>query len=182
MIPYDNDNFERASLYKLFSTLFMREPNEELLISMKAMFAMKFDETEREIGQDFRTLFHDPKGHLQPYESLYNYAPGDRPRLWGKTAGEVQEIYQSAGIMIDEEINLIPDHLSAELLFMSYLIENGLAEEQELFLVNHLLAWIPEYCDELQRHARTTFYREVAGLLKEFMSSDSEEFHHGEGE
>ena len=182
MEMYSDDSNERASFYKLFSTLFMKEPDEELLVSMKTMFGMKFDETEREIREDFGHLFLEQAGHLQPYESLYNYALGDRPRLWGRATGEVQGLYHSAGIMIDEEINLLPDHLSAELLFMSYLIENGLTEEQERFLSEHLLAWIPEYCDEIQKHARTTFYREAAELLKEFVSSDSQEFDNSGGE
>ncbi|HXX57186.1 MAG TPA: molecular chaperone TorD family protein [Thermodesulfovibrionales bacterium] len=179
----DGDDIdERASLYRLFSSLFVKEPDEELLVSMKSMFKMAFDDTEREIREDFGYLFLGHAGHLQPYESLYNYALGDRPRLWGTATGEVQGLYHSAGVMIDEEIDLIPDHVSAEFLFMSYLIENGLREEQRRFLDDHLFAWIPAYCDEMQKHARTTFYREVAGLLKEFVSSDSQELDDSGGE
>jgi TorA maturation chaperone TorD len=172
----DEDNYERASLYKLFSSLFMQEPTEEVLETLKEIFQMKFDETTDEIGKDFRHLFQKPAGHLAPYESLYSYPLGDRPRLWGKVTEKVQECYRSAGLMIDEEIHVIPDHVSAELLFMSYLIDQGLTDRQKSFIEDHLLTWMPAYCDELQEHARTTFYKEVAEMLKEFLSSDYEEF------
>jgi TorA maturation chaperone TorD len=76
--------------------------------------------------------------------------------------------------MIDEEISIIPDHISAELLFMSYLIENGLTEHRIKFLREHLFRWVPEYCDEIQRHANSAFYKEVANILKEFILSDYE--------
>ena len=176
MTLIDDDNYERSALYKLFSSLFMQEPPEETLVTMRGMFQMKFEETASEIGKDFRHLFQEPAGHLQPYESLYSYPLGDKPRLWGKVTKEIQERYRSAGLMIDDAIHLIPDHISAELLFMSYLIEQGLTDRQTSFLEDHLLAWIPEYCTELQKHAYTTFYKEVAELLKEFVSSDYEEF------
>lgn len=170
---FGNEEAERAALYKLFASVLMREPDEETSMSVKAMLGSEFTETQKEIAEDFRGLFRD---HLRPYESLYNYPLGDRPRLRGRAAEKVQEIYRSAGLVIDEEIDLIPDHLSVELLFMSYLIERGLLDEQKSFLEEHLLQWVPAFCDEIKKHARTTFYREVADMLKELLSSDHDEF------
>jgi len=109
---------------------------------------------------------------ISEYESLHNYPLGDRPRLWGKAAEEVQAFYISAGIVMDEEINLIPDHISAEMPFMSYLIKNGISELQKKFLEDHLVKWIPEYCNELQKYAGTVFYKEIANILKEFILSE----------
>lgn len=172
---YDYDDAERATLYRLFSSLFLGEPEEETILDMKEMFRMTFEETSREIGADFRHLFHEHGGHLRPFESLYNYPLGEKPALWSRVTGEVQDFYRSAGIMVDEEIDLAPDHLSIELLFMSYLVERGLTEEQKRFLNEHLLVWVPLFCDELRQHAVTGFYREVADLLREFLSSDYEE-------
>lgn len=175
MTPYDNvENIERAELYRLFSGLFMEEPTDEMLIQLKEMFQMKFNETSHEIKMDFARIFLGPGKHFPPYESLYNYPMGDKPRLWGKATEKVQAFYTSVGLMVDEEINLITDHISAELLFMSYLVENGLMEHQMRFLEEHLLKWIPEYCDEVRKHANTTFYKDVANLLKEFILSEHE--------
>lgn len=173
---YNEEELERARLYKLFSSIFMKEPPDEILIQIKDIFGIKINDTPYGIRLDFTHLFSEPAGHLPPYESLYNYPLWDMSRLWGKATEEVQKFYQSAGLVIDEEIDLVPDHLSVELLFMSYLIEHGFIEKQKGFLERHLLAWVPEYCDEIRKHARTTFYKEVAALLKEFILIDCEEF------
>lgn len=176
MAFYSGEDVERAKLYKLFSSLFVQEPSDEMLVEIKNIFGMRFNDTLYEIKIDFAHLFSETSGRLLPYESLYNYPLGDKPRLWGKATEEVQKFFRSAGLTIDEEIDIIPDHLSAELLFMSYLVESGLIERQKRFLGEHLLVWIPEYCFEIQRHAQTTFYKEVATLLKELIVSDGEEF------
>lgn len=172
---YDEDDAERAETYELFAGLFLKEPTTEVLLQMKEMFRMTFDETFTEIGIDFRHLFSGSEKHPPPCESLYNYPVGDKPRLWGRMTEEVRELYRSAGLMIDEEIDLIPDHVSAELLFMGYLIDNGLEEVQAEFLDEHLLKWIPPFCEEVKNRAETTFYKEVADLLKEFILSDYEQ-------
>ena len=91
-------------------------------------------------------------------------------------AEEVQALYESAGLVIDEEVEFVPDHLFAELLFMSYLIENHLMEQQKFFLEDHLLTWVLDYCDEIKRIARTSFYKRVAELLNDFILDECEEF------
>ncbi len=170
----DEESIERVELYKLFASVFIGQPSDELIFQLKDMFQMKFADSPHEIRMDFARIFLGPNGRLMPYESLYNYPLGDRPRLWGRAAEEVQSFYISAGIVMDEEISLIPDHISAEMLFMSYLVENGISELQKKFLEEHLVKWIPEYCNELQKYAGTTFYKEVANILKEFILSEHE--------
>jgi len=174
----DDREAERTELYRLFASLFMQEPAMETILTMKEMFRMECDDTPDEVAEDFRHLFLAPQGELPSYESLYNYPLKERPGLWGRVTEEVQNSYRAAGLVIDAEIGLAPDHLSAELLFMSYLIEHGLSGHQKDFLETHILTWVPEYCDEIRKRAHTTFYREVADLLKEFVTSDYEEFGH----
>ncbi|MFN3479651.1 MAG: molecular chaperone [Thermodesulfovibrionales bacterium] len=169
----DEEEIERAELYKLFATLFSREPSDEIIYQFRDMFQMRFTEPPQVIRMEFLSLFSDHQ--LSPHESLYNYPPHELPRLWGKATEEVEAFYNSVGLTIDEEISLIPDHISAELFFMSYLVENKLLKEQKLFMEKHLLQWVPAYCEELEKHASTTFFREVAILLKEFIITDYEE-------
>jgi TorA maturation chaperone TorD len=59
---------------------------------------------------------------------------------------------------------------------MSYLVEHGFIELQKSFLEGHLFTWVSEYCNEVQKHAQTTFYKDVAVLLKEFIFTECEEF------
>lgn len=172
----DDDARERSDFYKLFAPLFLREPDEQTLTRIKDIFEIKYGDSSNEIRMDFFYLFSDTGGRLPPYESLYNYPMSDKPRLWGRATEEVQALYESAGLVIDEEVEFIPDHLFAELLFMSYLIENHLMEQQKFFLEDHLLAWVLDYCDEIKRIARTSFYKRVAELLNDFILDECEEF------
>ena len=171
---YENQEAERAEIYRLFSALFMKGPTPEIIEEVKEMFRIESDESLDEIERDFAAVFLRPDLHPSPYESLYIFAPGEKPGLGGKTAREVQSFYEGAGLTLDEEMNLMPDHLSVELLFMSYLIENSRVEGQIDFMEGHLFQWVPGYCDEVQRHASTVFYKQAANLLKEFIISEHE--------
>ncbi len=171
---YENQEAERAEIYKLFSALFMKGPAPQIVEEVKEMFRIESDESLDEIGRDFASVFLRPDLHMSPYESLYNPSPGEMPGLGGKTASEVRSFYEAAGLTLDEEMNLMPDHLSVELLFMSYLIENNRFEEQKGFMESHLFQWVPGYCDELQKRASTVFYKQAADLLKEFILSEYE--------
>ncbi|MCL5022675.1 MAG: molecular chaperone TorD family protein [Nitrospirae bacterium] len=170
----DSENIERAAIYRLFSSLFMNEPDDETLVRIREIFGMEFEDAPEEIRADYAATFLKPDHPPSPYESLYHYSFGDTPRLWGKATAEVQTFYRSAGLMVGEEPDIVPDHLGLELLFMSYLIERGLFRQQREFLDLHLMRWVPEYCDEVRRHAATTFYRELAEIMKEFIASDYE--------
>ncbi len=170
----DDNNTGRAELYRLFSLLFMKEPDDELLSQAKEMLEMTLGDSPEEIRADFTALFLRPDLHVAPYESLYNFPPGDKPRLPGKASRDVQVFYESTGLTMEEGMDLVPDHLSVELLFMSYLAENGYLDKQHSFLEEHLLRWVPGYCDEVGKHAGTTFYKEIANLLKEFILSEYE--------
>lgn len=174
---YDSaEDIERAELYRLFASIFMNEPSDELIFHVKEVFDLKFSETPQQIRMDFVDLFLRHDLHLAPYESLYNYPIGAKPKLWGKAAEDVQAFYSAAGLILDEEINFMPDHISSEMLFMSYLIEKGVLEAQKKFFERHLVKWIPEYCDMIENHAGTFFYKVVANILKEFLLSEVEKF------
>jgi len=174
-VEFDDNQLERARLYELFSSLFIRQPTEEVLLQLKETFEMQFDDTVGEVAIDFETLFLNPTSHLSPHESFYNYSLEDNPKLWGKATEEVLAFYQSVGLAIEDETVIIPDHLAMELLFMSYLVGNGLIDQQKTFMNDHLFRWIPDFCDEVERHARTIFYREIAVILKELVTSDHNE-------
>ncbi len=167
----EQDAAERGAFYKLFAVPFLKEPTSDIVIQFGDMFDIAFEDTPNDVHGDYTHLFTGPQSHLPPYESFYNYPMGDVPRLWGKASEEVQTFYRAAGLIIDDETYMVPDHLSAELLFMSYLAENEHEKEEEKFLEEHVLKWVPAYCDEIRKAAATTFYKEVANLLKEFILS-----------
>ena len=169
MAVYDYSNLERAEAYRILADFFLNAPDENMLRSLKDDFELESDETADEIQRDFDLLFTYPEGKLPPIESFFLTLENTA------TAEEVSAYYASAGLVIEEEFELIPDHLYLELLFMSYLIETNRYDLQKKFLEEHLMNWVPYYCDELIRQAKTSFYREIAEITRDFLVADSEE-------
>lgn len=49
----------------------------------------------------------------------------------------------------------------------------ALIEAQARFLHDHLLTWVPAFCDELEAHATTPFYRGVAQMLRAYLFDEA---------
>lgn len=76
-----------------------------------------------------------------------------------------------------------PDHLGVECAFVADL----LAGEAEVdpgatsvsaalargFVIDHLRVWVPAYADELARHARSRYWRGMAGVLEAWANNDA---------
>lgn len=169
MAVYDYSNTERAEAYRILADLFLKPPEDDMIRIIKDDFGLESEDTAEEIRTDFAGLFSYPEGKLPPIESFFLTLEGSA------SANEVAEFYTTAGITIDEEFELIPDHLYLEFLFMSYLIETHKFDLQKKFLEEHLMNWIPDYCDELARQATTVFYREIAEITHDFLISESQE-------
>ncbi len=161
------EKYERAELYRLFAGLFLQEPQNEFILHVKDVFALKFDDPLDEIRRDFFHLFILNTG-LIPVESVQHPEIKD-------VARKVEALYHSTGIMLDEELALPPDHLSVELIFLSYLIENELQEPFRTFFEAHIMSWVPPYCDKVINQASTGFYREAPAVLKEFLDAEYNE-------
>ncbi len=169
VIPDPDSENDRAEAYRIFAGFFAHPPDAESLEAIVSDFRLSASEPVEKIAADYISLFAAPAGALQPVESLFigdDEEPGE----------DVSSIYADAGLMLDEDYDLPPDHLTLELLFMSYLIDADKTGLQQQFLDEHLFAWVPEYCDEVARTAATVFYREIAGILKEFIIMETESF------
>ncbi|MGB9710337.1 MAG: TorD/DmsD family molecular chaperone [Thermodesulfovibrio sp.] len=161
---------ERAETYRLFAYLFMHIPQIEHIEEFEEFAEIKINDTYEEICNDYIALFVEAAvANYEGYylEELYK----DNPVNF--EFKDVQHFYWNAGVAIDEEIDLPADHISMELLFMSYLIEQNLKDLQIEFL-KRLCEWIPLFCDALYEKAKTEFYKEVATSLKEFVLSECE--------
>lgn len=161
-----DDDTGRADAYRLLADLFFTPPTDDVLAEIKDDLALKSEEDEEEILEDFNLLFSYPGGSLLPVESLYITSVDVPPSL------AVAAFYADAGLTLDEEYDVVPDHLSLELLFMSYIVETNKTDLQKRFLEEHIMNWVPAYCDEVSRQAQTVFYKEVAQITKNFIESE----------
>lgn len=165
MALLEGDN-ERAESYRILADLFFAPPDVEKLKSIKEDLGMESKETEEEILADFDYLYNYEGGIMLPLESVH---AGD-----SNAADAVTEFYYNAGLTFDEEYQTLPDHISLEFLFMSYVIDIDNREMQRKFLEEHVVNWVPYYCEKVIKEAKTLFYREIAGITKDFIESEYE--------
>ncbi|MBI4496664.1 MAG: molecular chaperone TorD family protein [Chloroflexi bacterium] len=118
-----------------------------------------------------------------PYESSY---AGERAPLRTHDLAEIAGFYAVFGVQVSEERRELPDHVSLELEFLSYLcakevyaLEHGWRREAGLcragrgrFLREHLGQWFPAFAERLTQYARLRFYPAAAGLTQALLEAD----------
>jgi TorA maturation chaperone TorD len=108
----------------------------------------------------------------------------------GSAAIQVKCFYRTAGLIPDTTVCESPDYLCVQLDFMKQLCRReqhlrsanrDVAENvacQAAFLKKHLGSWVGDYCQQVQKHALTDFYRGFALVLNDFIKRDMQYLHH----
>jgi len=135
------------------------------------------DDLHEELVDEYTRLFIGPhRLPVQPYEAWW--VDG---KLMGKSLLKVKRDYRKAGIVKAQGYAEPEDHIAFELKFMHYLCEEGLSaifsseklveclNVQKEFLNEHLLRWVPDFCDALYECELSDFYKGIAKLTKGFL-------------
>lgn len=174
-----NQNLSRA--YKVLATFYLYGVSEEVVRELSEEFEID-PGTDRieDIEEDFFNLVSSPGAILPPYESLYRSPETNRRTQSKIMSEEVSHLYASTGLNIAPEITDIPpDHIGLELLFVAYLIDNNMIDDLQRFFRLHMINWIPQYCDLLEKEAQTEFIKEIARITRELIITDFEDLNHG---
>ena len=129
-------------------------------------------------------LSGDKKG-VSPFESVYTSA---ERLLMQEARDQVLAAYRAEGLAKIAEFREPEDHIAIELEFMAHLcqqtiemlekgnVAGGLAslDHQKTFLEQHLLVWVPEFCQNLFRVSRSDFFRGLARLTQEHLDQERE--------
>lgn len=190
----------RGKIYRLLSECYLLpdENQMEKLINLKKLLAdvceeavnrTPMEEEKIPIDQlkvDYSRLFVGPYKLLAPpYGSVYLEGEGT---LMGNSTLDVRNRYREAGLDISNVHKEAPDHISAELEFMYYLIFKEMEsinksdleagkdylEGQKRFLEDHLGAWVSEFADRVEENAETEFYKNLARFTAVFVKKDIE--------
>jgi len=117
-----------------------------------------------------------------PYESMYRDG-----RIWGKSTEEVARTCSHLGIKLSEECSEPPDYIGIEFDLMR-LICSAEKEAWEAgsidkagkflqvgseFLSQHIMRWVPDFCEQMYRKAELDFYRGLSRLTRGFVEYDS---------
>ena len=144
--------------------------------------------TLTDLAVDYAGIFLGAGGmenRTYPYESLYT----SPDRLVMQDArDQVLKLYREEGLDRAEEFNEPEDHIAFELEFMSYLCQKttkalkdgdksealGCLKKQKGFLEEHLLPWVPPFCNDVQRLAQGDFYKAVAKITVGYLSMEKD--------
>lgn len=154
---------------------FLQKPEAELL---------------EDLAVEYTRLFLGPGKHISPHESVHHQRDdGQWGKLWGASTVEVKKIVESTGLSYSEDFKGLPDHIAVELEFMQQLT---LREEEawmdadadgavfcrkieKKFIEEHLIRWIPDFCEKLIQEAKLPFYHAMAELTRSFIEFEMEE-------
>ena len=161
------------------------------LASLQADFGSDFtqlssNELAENLGIEFTRLFIGPGQHISPHESIYVEVDGEAGGLYGAITVKVKKFIETTGLVYDDAFTGLPDHVSVELEFMSKLCEfesekwadgddvgaRYCLSVQKMFAEEHLLRWIPDFCEQVMARADLPFYRETARITREFLNYD----------
>ncbi len=160
-----------------------------------------FQKPEQELLEDlaveYARLFLGPGKHISPHESVHHQRDDAQGgQLWGQSTVEVKKFIELSGLHYKSEYTGLPDHISVELEFMQQVTlreEQAWAEQdkdtalsclknEKKFIEEHLARWVPIFCEKVINEAELLFYREMAGLTKNFIEFEKEEINrYGDG-
>lgn len=162
--------------------------NEELITGCRLMQSEQeahrhdLEAYRQELQAEYNRLFVGP-GHLEapPWESVYR---SKEHLLFGEETLAVREFYLSFGLESKKKNREPDDHLGLELEFMARLcreaavnIQSGgdtgrFLAGQGRFLEEHLEQWVPALTADIQRAARTDFFRGLALFTRGWLAED----------
>ncbi len=151
------DDFPAATLQKLKQIVNRFSDSENLFENLEAAYV--------------RSFVNNGKWVIAPlYHSCYSEDDENGSGLlMGEPAMEMQKRFETAGLELNSEINEPPDHLSLELEYLFYLLNDAekeeALEEARSFASNFMLPWIRRFGDRLNEEHYDRFYSLVTLLL-----------------
>jgi TorA maturation chaperone TorD len=143
-----------------------------------------------DLAVEYSYLFLGPGKHVSPHESVHHQREdGQWGKLWGASTVEVKKFIEATGLSYSDDFKGLPDHISVEFEFMQQLT---LREEQawkdedrdkavacrqveKKFIEEHLIRWVPAFCEMVIQEAELPFYQAVAALTRSFIEFEMEE-------
>lgn len=152
-------------------------------------FTRKDEDIIEDLAVEYTRLFMGPGPHIPPYESVHHERNGgDWGSLWGASTVEVKKFIETSGLHYKEDYKELPDHISVELEFMQKVIERErdaweegdrdkalyCLKMEKMFIDDHLIKWVPQFCGKVVSEAELTFYREMAKITGNFIEFEKE--------
>lgn len=189
-MPESLSNEERIAVYNALATLFLIEPNKNLLEVLKEgakhlPFGLSklgdcideykdLDEAKKEIGAEYIKAFYSMSANpISLYESVHT---SDEGLVKQEAYDKMKEFIEEENLELTGLDSLMLDHVSVELMCMAKLLgdEIGSKEQQKSqdFFTSHINNWMPGLFDEILQKEFSGFYSAAALAAKEFLMSE----------
>lgn len=119
------------------------------------------------LAEEYERLMVGPgQTPCPPYESMWNEdAPQQRGIMMGSAAGQMLALYRRAGLTMRPHQGELPDHLVVELEALAWSLEQSRAPAVATALLdNHLLVWLPRFCERVAAETNHPYYQALATL------------------
>ncbi len=173
------------------SSPMLSEQMKHGLTTLDDFFKNLGERSWEQLGQaasiEFTRLFRGVTQHYSPpppYESVYREEGG---RVFGELTVDVHQEYRRFGFDLTTGLeNEPPDHISFELEFMHLLCRQEaeawerddedealrLCHAERDFLTEHLLAWLPGFCNVVREHDQLRLFSPLADLTEGWVNFD----------
>ncbi len=163
----------------VWETLDFSPQLHKLLTSLLYLNEETFEQIEEEYNHLIRV-----KPAAPPYESFYLDPQG---QIRAVIATELETEYTNSGLALSSSLQDMPDHVSVELEFMSFLcagevkaIETANEDDdnmqiriqQRAFLNKHLVRWFPQFAQRITDAAPESLYSVITATAYAFLRSD----------
>ena len=91
--------------------------------------------------------------------------------IYGNVVEKLLVIYSKYCLNVQKEL---PDHVSTEMEFASFLYFVSLDNEGDKFVSNHILKWVPKLAEDILLNAKGKIYKAYRNSVKKFMNSKKE--------
>ncbi len=198
----DNLSIYRKNMYLFLSRVFAYEIDADILEKIKEvchtakatdeeiknvyqMLGQYLDAPHQDVivtlAEDYALIFLGAGLNDQmaafPYASVYT----SKKRLLAQDIlDQIAETYRKKNLTLTNvPMGYMEDHISCEMEFMAYLCacegegSPELKKEQAEFLQKYVFNWIPDFCKDIKKLAKTTFYQCMATLLENYIQMDA---------
>ncbi len=168
----------------------IKEVLSEMGIQYEIFSQKDQDQLLEDLAVEYARLFLGPDKHISPHEAVHHQRDdGDWGVHWGGSTVDVKKFIETTGLEYKQEYSGMPDHISVELDFMKEAAgrEAQAIEEKDWegalycqkmekkFICDHLIKWIPTFCDKIISQAEISFYGDLADVTKDFITLEFEE-------
>jgi TorA maturation chaperone TorD len=168
----------------------IKEVLSEMGIQYEIFSQKDQDQLLEDLAVEYTRLFLGPDKHISPHEAVHHQRDdGDWGVHWGGSTVDVKKFIETTGLEYKQEYSGMPDHISVELDFMKEAAgrEAQAIEEKDWegalycqkmekkFICDHLIKWIPTFCDKIISQAEISFYGDLADVTKDFITLEFEE-------